>query len=70
MTAVPLDSVQLAHRRHVAEAARHLLETARVAGAADSSLKGAVMALRAPDIGLLIDEEAEGLIERLELRES
>jgi hypothetical protein len=55
-----LDEVDLAHRIHILEAARHLLFTAAFAGVNNTVLKSAVMGLRHAD--LILDEEAEALI--------
>lgn len=63
------DAVTLAHRWHLVEATRHLVETARGAGATDGQVKAALVALRGEGVEILHDEEAEALLARLELRE-
>jgi hypothetical protein len=63
-----LDELQLARRREVLHCAGALLSAARMAGATDGQRKAAIMALRSPEVGVLLDEEAEALIEVMGLR--
>jgi DNA-binding phage protein len=65
-----LDRAFLQQRLEVVQAVLGMAERCHMAGISETTLKAALVAQRSPDVCLLADEEAEGLIERLRLRES